>query len=196
MTQTPKLIQETFVKLALEKPVDKITVREIVDICGINRNSFYYYYEDLPDLIVSILDEAIVSEAKAHAGESYGELCVAIAKALQDNVGFCRNLYFSKNKEVLSVRLGKTINLILGEYLMQGTLASSRISDEDREIILQIYRMEVIGMIREWMQIGMSFDLQKRVARIAELREGSHELMLKHAEDSTKARSRLSRHTR
>ena len=39
---TEKAIKESFAKLLNERPLDKITVKDIVEDCGINRNSFYY----------------------------------------------------------------------------------------------------------------------------------------------------------
>ena len=50
---TKKAIMESFVRLAGKKPLDKITVRDIVDDCGINRNTFYYYFQD----IYAVLEE-------------------------------------------------------------------------------------------------------------------------------------------
>ena len=46
---TKKAIRDSLVKLLNEKPLSKITVRDIVDDCGVNRNTFYYYYPDLPE---------------------------------------------------------------------------------------------------------------------------------------------------
>ncbi|MCR5520506.1 MAG: TetR/AcrR family transcriptional regulator, partial [Lachnospiraceae bacterium] len=47
---TKNAIKQTFVTLLEEKPYNEITVKEIVSRCGINRNSFYYHYQDLPTL--------------------------------------------------------------------------------------------------------------------------------------------------
>ena len=38
---TRKAIMEAFLKILDEKPLGKITIRDIVDECGINRNTFY-----------------------------------------------------------------------------------------------------------------------------------------------------------
>ncbi len=40
-------IKEAFMRLLNRKPLDKITVKEIVEECGINRNTFYYHYDDI-----------------------------------------------------------------------------------------------------------------------------------------------------
>ena len=46
-----KAIKTTFLQLLEQKPLSQITVKMIVEECGINRNSFYYHYQDLPALI-------------------------------------------------------------------------------------------------------------------------------------------------
>ena len=50
---TKRAIIESFLHLAGKKPLDKITVRDIVDDCGVNRNTFYYYFQD----IYAVLEE-------------------------------------------------------------------------------------------------------------------------------------------
>ena len=57
---TKKLIFDTFIEQLEKKPFDKITVKDIVESCGINRNTFYYYYSDIYDL----LEEVFTKELK------------------------------------------------------------------------------------------------------------------------------------
>lgn len=38
-------ILKVFGDLAASRPVDKITVKDITDQCGISRNTFYYHYQ-------------------------------------------------------------------------------------------------------------------------------------------------------
>ena len=45
---TKRAIRASFLKLLNERPLNKITVKDIVEDCGINRNSFYYHYPDIP----------------------------------------------------------------------------------------------------------------------------------------------------
>lgn len=58
---TKKAIVESFLRIIGKKPLDKITVRDVVDDCGINRNTFYYYFQD----IYAVLEELshIVAES-------------------------------------------------------------------------------------------------------------------------------------
>ena len=54
---TKKAIVDSFMALASKKPLEKITVRDIVDHCGINRNTFYYHFQD----IYAVLEEVCLS---------------------------------------------------------------------------------------------------------------------------------------
>lgn len=56
---TKKAIVESFLHVAAKKPLDKITVRDIVDDCGVNRNTFYYYFQDIYAVLEEICREGI-----------------------------------------------------------------------------------------------------------------------------------------
>ena len=54
---TKKAIKESFISLLEEMPLSAITVKTIVEACGINRNSFYYHFQDIPTLLDEIIKE-------------------------------------------------------------------------------------------------------------------------------------------
>ena len=52
MSQVTKRALEASLKhLLLQKPLDKITIGDITEDCGINRMTFYYHFKDIYDLI-------------------------------------------------------------------------------------------------------------------------------------------------
>ena len=51
MSPTAELLFSAFRQLLEEKPYKKITVRDLVDRCHVNRNTFYYHFEGIPDLM-------------------------------------------------------------------------------------------------------------------------------------------------
>ena len=53
-TTTKELIYKTFLELLRQKPFDKITVRDIVEKANVNRNTFYYYYSDMYEMLEEI----------------------------------------------------------------------------------------------------------------------------------------------
>ena len=57
MDGTRGTIMQGFSLLLHEKPVNKITVKDIAEKCGINRNTFYYHFQDIPALLEEIMEE-------------------------------------------------------------------------------------------------------------------------------------------
>jgi AcrR family transcriptional regulator len=55
-------IEETFWELLKQKPLEQITVSELVRQVGCNRATFYYHFEDLNDLAERAIEEALPAE--------------------------------------------------------------------------------------------------------------------------------------
>ncbi|MEE1105805.1 MAG: TetR/AcrR family transcriptional regulator, partial [Ruminococcus sp.] len=85
-TLTKDAIKKSFMKLLNAKPVNKITVKEIVTDCGINRNSFYYHFDDIPSLIEEIFDDQVDELMNRQSGSEniYNSIIDAIDFALQN----------------------------------------------------------------------------------------------------------------
>ncbi|MDK2961900.1 MAG: hypothetical protein PWP20_1026 [Eubacteriaceae bacterium] len=68
MSNTTKRALEASLKnLLLKKPLDKITISDIANDCGISRMTFYYHFKDIYDLV----EWACIEDAsKASFGES------------------------------------------------------------------------------------------------------------------------------
>ena len=58
---TKKDLAAALKKLMARKPINKITVRELVDECGMNRNSFYYHFDDIYGLFKWMVEAEAVS---------------------------------------------------------------------------------------------------------------------------------------
>ncbi len=56
---TLNAVRETFIRLLKENPVNKVTVKKLCEEAGINRATFYRYYEDVYDLYEKFKEELI-----------------------------------------------------------------------------------------------------------------------------------------
>ncbi|MGP1349908.1 MAG: TetR/AcrR family transcriptional regulator [Stomatobaculum sp.] len=80
MTQTEQLLTAAFWQLLEEKPYKKITVRDIVDRCQVNRNTFYYHFEGIPSLLERAIlewEKAILSDPRIVGAPLLGILPIA-----------------------------------------------------------------------------------------------------------------------
>ena len=48
---TKHLLTESLKRLMTQKPLNKISIREITEGCGVNRQTFYYHFEDIYDQV-------------------------------------------------------------------------------------------------------------------------------------------------
>ena len=48
---TKQALANSLQNLLKKNPLDKITVKELVEDCGVNRQTFYYHFQDIYDLL-------------------------------------------------------------------------------------------------------------------------------------------------
>ena len=97
---TKRAIRASFLKLLNERPLNKITVKDIVEDCGINRNSFYYHYTDIPALAEEIVKDEAARIVQEYPTVDSLEQCLEIAVefALQNRTAVL-HLYNSASHE-------------------------------------------------------------------------------------------------
>ena len=65
---TQMALRESLLELIQQKPITKITIKEICERADINRTTFYNHYTDQFDLLHKIEDEALKSLEEAYSG--------------------------------------------------------------------------------------------------------------------------------
>jgi AcrR family transcriptional regulator len=56
---TRNRLSNALIALIEEKPIDEVTVREVLDRAGVGRSTFYVHYSDKDDLFLSVLEEGL-----------------------------------------------------------------------------------------------------------------------------------------
>ena len=77
---TRQAIMDAFLRLLEKKSFSKVTVRDIVEECGVNRTTFYYYYQD----IYAIVEDLIASSLSAYAAVLEGDPHLADLRDARD----------------------------------------------------------------------------------------------------------------
>ena len=111
---TKRAISVSLKKLLCEKSLSKITVQDIADDCGINRQTFYYHFQDIYDLVewTCIEDtEKVLKENRTYDTWQEGFLAV-FALAKKDKV-FIDNIYRSVSLEMLEQYLYRLVYPLL-----------------------------------------------------------------------------------
>ena len=56
-TGTKEALASALRQMMTVKPIDKVTVKDIVEICGVNRQTFYYHFDDVDDLLEWVFEQ-------------------------------------------------------------------------------------------------------------------------------------------
>src|SRR5699024_12791978 len=100
--ETRKNLIEAFWELYREKPLMKITVKEITDKAGYNRGTFYTYFSDVYEM-QDILKKSLIPEKDMilypmmSQERSGGKVFDSFEKT---------NVYMRENKEMINVMIG------------------------------------------------------------------------------------------
>lgn len=175
---TRRAIMDSLIKLLEERPLSKISIKDIVEDCGINRNTFYYHFADLPDLVDAILRDEADRIMQGYHGVSSLEECVEAAMDLAgDHKRALMHIYNSANREIYE-RYMLEICEYVATALVDNIAAGRKVAELDRLAIIQGYKCECFGNVINWLSHGMSDELRRQFLRLCELRRGSTEEML------------------
>lgn len=155
---TKELIYAAFVDLLTQKPFDKITVKDIVETCDINRNTFYYYYSDIYDLLEEIFKKQLNIIVEAHKnGTSWAAAFLQVANVAYTRKKLIYNICASRSYDYLENYMYKALKHIMVEAV-QLQAKDMNVPDEDIEFIASFYEYGFVGMLSEWFRTGMRED--------------------------------------
>lgn len=179
---TQRAIAESLIKLLNERPLDKITIKDIVEDCGINRNTFYYHFEDIPSLVKQILNaEAEKVLLKQEAVVSWEEGFIEGAQFALQNKKVVYHIYNSVRREEVEKYLYHVAGDVMRQYV-EAAAADSRAKEEDKKLIADFYKSALVGMTLDWLNSGMKYAPEPLIRRLGVMLKGNIEEALKRAE--------------
>ena len=155
-------------KLLQKKFLDDITVKELVEDCQVNRQTFYYHFRDIYDLLHWFLEHE-TEEALRGAEDWQAALALAF-RYIQDNHAVIYHAYRSSGREALDCQfysLSRALVLRLLD-LYAGDLI---LEPDDRAFLAEFYMYALTGTLLHWMSEDMKEDPRHLADRLARLLE-------------------------
>ena len=172
-------IKRSFLKLLDERPFSRITVKAIVEDCGVNRNSFYYYFDDIPTLLRDIAMEDAERLLAAYPGPGSLEECLdAAMRFAWENKRLVLHIYHSARRDLFEQYLIRICRDVVAAY-WDKVYGGLPVNGEDREIMLRFYQGELVGQMLLWLDGGMKYDIRRQFRRLMALRRDLGEAMVR-----------------
>lgn len=119
--RSKKMINEALVDLLQEKPLDKITVTDVVNRAGINRGTFYAHYADVPDVINHLIQSTfsrirgMLPQDSSEIAQLPDNMLQQIQMMLEEDMEFYRKVMASAAAPLM---YGQLVETVL-DYLLQ-----------------------------------------------------------------------------
>lgn len=172
MNRTKQALSETFWQLLEEMPYSKITVKGIVDRCHVNRNTFYYHFQDIPALAEATMQAWVEEIVEKHF--RFGnpldcllplvEGCTVRKKAIL-------HIYRSVQREEFVSHLNSLVDHAVGVYA-EGVRSTLGADLEQLPTLCHFYKCAGMGLVLDWLDQGMGYDMPEFLEQICGCLQG------------------------
>lgn len=163
---TKQAIMKCLMDMLKTQSVEKITVKDICETCEINRNTFYYYFSDIYDVLDSVFAEETKTLLELEDNLTFYETYKKAAAIIIEYRKVVIHIYNSKNKQIV-VRYLEKVSNILVRHFVENSVRDCNVTDGDIRYITSFYSYAIVGVTSKWIEEGMppyNVDLIKRLS--------------------------------
>ena len=160
-------------ELLTKKRTKKLTVKDIVEECGITRQTFYYHFQDIYDLLDWTLQEdihrLIVNEIEL---DNWEESIAALFAYMQANRLLILNAFHSLERDTLEREVFKLLSPLL-HRLFYAQSGFDRLCEADQDFIVSVYGLGIAGLLLRWIGTNMLAPPEPLIRQLYRLMGGS-----------------------
>ena len=146
-TNMKNVIADTFFTMVKQKGIDKITVKDLVETCHISRQTFYYHFQDILDVIEWSARQAIQKALDASVSEEDPEQAIRkFITVAVENHELIQKLLQSQKHDYIERIFVEGLKIYLLE-LVRRKAPDLAVNYEDAEVALQFYAYGIAGVL-------------------------------------------------
>lgn len=178
---TKQAIANAFKQLMETLPFDKISISDITKTCGLNRQSFYYHFQDKYELINWIFENEIINIISDGINiDNWNTKIRDMFTLIQKDKKFYSNAIKHTNSEfhsyILKVATDQFRNVVKKMQLMM----NQQISQKDETFIADFFGYGTAGVVVEWVETGMKETPDELATRLEHLVVDCDKLAVEH----------------
>lgn len=183
---TKKAIASSLKKLMEKKTLSKISVREIIEDCGINRKTFYYHFQDIFALVKWMFEEEAIDVVKQYdLIIDYQDAIKFVLNYVEENKHICNCAFDALGRDALKGFFQNDFFALIGNIVNQ--LSSEMNVPEDyKKFLINFYTESLASLLIDWIRKKEEGDKEKFVTYISLTLHGTIEQALERAEKELK----------
>lgn len=152
---TKKLIADTFTKMLISMPIGKITVTKLVEECGVNRQTFYYYFNDIYDLMeYSLMDKIEEFLANEEGGADWQGSVGRLIDFFTQNRKLVLHGYDAQNRTQYELFLQRNLFKTFFKFA-ENYSKYDRLPEGKAEFVSRMFSIMTTGLLIEWIEKGL-----------------------------------------
>ena len=173
---TKKLLADSLKELLKKKTLDKITVKELVATCGVNRQTFYYNFQDIYELLEWIfVEEGARLKKETEEMKDWRERLHVVIDEIgnEETRRLILNTFYSVNPMQIDRFMQNYFRPPVEEIITEN-IRDVDISEENREFMIRMYDLFWVDLIMRWIQSGMEMsEMTGDIEKIISVMTGS-----------------------
>lgn len=154
--QTKQQLAAALKVLMAQKPMDKITISDLTGICKIRRQSFYYHFEDIYDLLRWMFQSEAISLLQQHEGTLlWKDGLLQLFRYLEENREVCLCALKSMGRDHIRHFCASDIYAIIHrtvEQMVESIGPGNALDDMvDVEMLTHFYVIALAGIVESWL---------------------------------------------
>ncbi len=143
-------------KLITTKSINKITIKDITDTCGLNRQTFYYHFKDIYDLLEwSFQEEFRFIDSYLQKPEyTWEEIFAGSVKYISQNKYICQCIVCGLARDQLILSLHNSIYEIVRKIILR-SLPQNQIPEKYLDFTARFYTYALSNYLFDWVKNGM-----------------------------------------
>jgi len=149
---TKKKLAEALKKLMSERPFEKIKIQDIVDLCSMNRRTFYYHFKDIYELLEWFYhDEALKQLEINSTYETWTNEFLYLFHYIEANKKITLCVFKSLGREYLEKFMYKSIFRVV-KTIVYDLATDLEVKESQKDFIANYYTVSLVGILTHWIQ--------------------------------------------
>ena len=149
--KTETMLCVAFMELLKKYPFSKITIQKLAGQCGVNRQTFYYHFDNIYDLMSKAFEYELVHESRIYEAVTWEYVMSSFLQWMKDNRVIIRNIFTNAELPYLKRAIYPLVarSISCGYISKQDTKVLERQQDD---FCINFLTMGITQYILEWVE--------------------------------------------
>ena len=164
---TKRAIVAAFKDILKDTPFNKITIADLSDRTGINRQTFYYNFRDIYDLTLFMIEDELIPVIDGE--KDFSTCMLKIYDYLVSHRQTILNIYRHIEIGEINHRLEPVLRQV-AETMVDDVITDFPLKAEDKDVAIRFTALMISEFVSRWIALGAP-DQRDRFSRFADLLE-------------------------